>query len=99
MKYRLLIVLLITILLVSFFCASPDSKQQKNSENLKKVKIGMKMVNVTKIMGQPDTVIIISSESKYYYRLRYEAPSGMSGNISIYMSRKDSLVTSIYDGR
>ena len=99
MRYRIYTIILFLIIIGNFFCATHNGKPEKNYENLKKVKISMKMDTVIKIMGQPDTIIIDRfGNPKYYYGFMYKSQFGMSDNFYIYISQKDSLVVGINDG-
>ena len=83
-----------TVALVSFLsCDSPQEKM--NYQNLKKVKKGMRIEEVLGIMGKPDTILLFNPEN---YGYMYNAPSGMSDNFYIYITREDSIVVGINDG-
>jgi hypothetical protein len=86
----LLMGLLIQILF--FSCSGPRSDQ--NRDNLKKVKNGMRLEIVEKIMGQPQSISMDSIDSENYV-FRYGAPGILADRYRIYISRKDSIVVDI----
>ena len=94
---HLIIILLVIVGFSS--CDISEKKAKQNYENLKKVKIGMTMDTVVKIMGDPDTIIIDPYKSQdRYYRYLYQSEFGMSDNFYVFFSKEDSLVFSINYG-
>lgn len=69
----------------------------KNAENLKKLKLGMRIEEVEKIMGTPETIEIYPF-NKEEYVFRYLSPFGYSDQFYIFISRKDSTVVRIGNG-
>ena len=73
-------------------------KAKENSKNIKRIEPGMTLDSVELIMGEPE-VILIYPYNKKEYKYRYISPSGYSSEFYIFISRKDSVVLRIGDGR
>lgn len=52
---------------------------------------------VIEIMGKPDTVINALDGTRRYWYI-YSAPFGMSDNLGIHISKRDSIVVGMNDG-
>jgi hypothetical protein len=83
--------------IVSFLACSSSEKPSQNEQNIKKIMIGMKLKEMKEIMGDPEEVLVYPKRDNEY-SFRYLAPSGLSGDYEVFVSRKDSTVVSIYYG-
>jgi hypothetical protein len=72
----------------------------KRYSDIKKVKKGMNVYQVIKIMGRPDTIIIknphVPVDSLFEYN--WNAPILASSNFEVHFSKKDSTVKYIVEG-
>jgi len=84
--------------LVILGLSSCETQGVKNEKKLKNIRRGMRISEVYKTMGQPDTSRKYSIDSGYF-RLIYEAPFASSDNINIFISEYDSTVQYIVDGQ
>ena len=73
-------------------------KATENAKNIKRIELGMSLDSVELIMGEPE-VILIYPYNKEEYKYRYISPSGYSGEFYIFISRRDSVVLRLGDGR
>lgn len=77
-----------------FFLLSCFSRGNRNYDNLIKIRKGMPIGEVNRIMGNPDSILIhFFDESQFSYM--YQAPYGSSENIYINFYDSDSSVASI----
>ena len=89
LRYAILIV-------VTMGCNSPINPY-KNVNNIRNINVGMTVHEVYEIMGEPDSVFVMSYESERI-RLLYESPVGASDHIYVYLSKNDSVVIGVNDG-
>lgn len=96
MNMKLIKCFTIILLLVLTSCGS-SPRATANAENLKKLKPGMRIEELNKIMGMPD-VIEIQPFANDEYVFQYLSPSGNSDNFYVFVSRSDSTILRIADG-
>jgi outer membrane protein assembly factor BamE (lipoprotein component of BamABCDE complex) len=74
------------------------ASENKNVDNFKKLKLGMRPTDVLHIMGKPDaTKVYEANTSKFFYS--YKTPLGFSDRINVFFSNKDSVVVALGDGQ
>ena len=71
-----------------------DVVANSNEKNIKLIKEGMSVVDITNIMGIPYEIEIEYDRK----RLSYKSPFGYSGDYDIYISLDSEKVTDIYLG-
>lgn len=91
MKIRFLFVILICS---TNFLSCSNKRQRANSENIKKIKIGMGAGQVRKIMGEQDIEYQLPGNGKTF-NYSYSATFGTSDNYYITFSRTDSSVVAV----
>ncbi len=86
--------LLILILFMFYSC----NKSSDNLENIKKVRIGMKMSEVNKIMKNYPINYVYRYEGDSLVKKLYKSPVGSAGDFEIVYCKKDSTVLRINYG-
>jgi outer membrane protein assembly factor BamE (lipoprotein component of BamABCDE complex) len=93
---KFLLPFLLIVMITSYGCHN-SSRRNENADNISKIKVGMKIDDVRRIMGEPDKIEIDSFNDDEYQYI-YLSPSLYSGNFQIGILRKDSSVLRIYNG-
>jgi hypothetical protein len=86
-----------SLLFVAMFfvsCMGDSPKSLQNEKNISKLKVGMNIDTVKKIMGQPEAIYIIPT-SDSFYQFMYVSPHGLSDDYQLYIRRVDSTVVEI----